>query len=221
MKHEMEHLRERCPTAGSCGRHVARRRLTLALVSLGVILPAVLAHATPPERSSKVYELGSIDVEQLDALDSESLANKLFGVRAQAVERTDARRMPGAIARADIVDQAMTMIGVPYRWGGNDPDSGLDCSGFVRYVYRKATGKLLPRQSAQISKTGSAIAKPDLHPGDLVFFNTPRGTATHVGIYVGKQKFVHAPATGSSIRVESLSANYWASRYYGARRFMG
>jgi cell wall-associated NlpC family hydrolase len=115
----------------------------------------------------------------------------------------------------------MTLIGVPYRWGGNDPDSGLDCSGFVRYVYRKATGKLLPRQSAQISKTGSAIAKPDLHPGDLVFFNTPRGTATHVGIYVGKQKFVHAPATGSSIRVESLSANYWASRYYGARRFMG
>lgn len=221
MTHKIEHLREGHSAAGSCRRHGLRRHLTLVLVRLGIALPAVLAHATPPERSGNAYELASIDVEQLDTLDSESLASKLFGARAPAVGRVEARRIPGAIAHADIVGQAMTLIGVPYRWGGNDPDSGLDCSGFVRYVYHKATGKLLPRQSAQISKTGSAISKPDLHPGDLVFFNTPRGTATHVGIYVGKQKFVHAPATGSSIRVESLSANYWASRYYGARRFTG
>jgi cell wall-associated NlpC family hydrolase len=193
----------------------------LVLVSIGVALPAVVARATPPEQNGNAYELVSIDVEQLDSLDSEALAGKLLGARVSVVGGVEARRVPGAIRHADIVDQAMTLIGVPYRWGGNDPENGLDCSGFVRYVYRKATGKLLPRQSAQISKTGSAIAKPDLHPGDLVFFNTPRGTATHVGIYVGEQKFVHAPATGSSIRVELLSANYWASRYYGARRFTG
>lgn len=200
-------------------RHITRF-ITRKVACIGVALPVALSHAATLEHSS-AYDVESIDVEQLDALDSEALAGKFFTARGETAERATGQRVSGAMAPVGIVNQAMTLIGVPYRWGGNDPDRGLDCSGFVRYVYRKAAGKLLPRQSAQISKTGSAIAKPDLHPGDLVFFNTPRGTATHVGIYVGKQQFVHAPATGRSIRVESLATNYWASRYYGARRYIG
>ncbi|WP_438394657.1 C40 family peptidase [Caballeronia sp. DA-9] len=110
------------------------------------------------------------------------------------------------------------MIGVPYSWGGNTPEQGLDCSGFVRYVYQKATGILLPRVSSQISRQGVAVSQTDLHPGDLVFFNTTRGTATHVGIYVGENQFIHAPKKGAFVRIESMKSAYWTRRYYGARR---
>jgi len=102
-----------------------------------------------------------------------------------------------------VLEKAETMIGVPSLWGGNAPEQGLDCSGFVRYVYEKAAGIPLPRLSAQISRKGSAIAQSELHPGDLVFFNTPRGEATHAGIYVGEQGFIHAPKRGAFIRIES------------------
>jgi len=100
----------------------------------------------------------------------------------------------------------------------NTPAQGLDCSGFVRYVYAKATGILLPRVSSQISRQGVAIAQTDLHPGDLVFFNTTRGRATHVGIYVGENQFIHAPKKGAFVRIESMKSAYWTHRYYGARR---
>ncbi|SAL44197.1 peptidase P60 [Caballeronia sordidicola] len=119
---------------------------------------------------------------------------------------------------SDILQKAETMIGVPYSWGGNTPEQGLDCSGFVRYVYQKATGILLPRVSSQISRQGVAVSQTDLHPGDLVFFNTTRGTATHVGIYVGENQFIHAPKKGAFVRIESMKSAYWTRRYYGARR---
>jgi cell wall-associated NlpC family hydrolase len=119
-----------------------------------------------------------------------------------------------------VLEEAETMIGIRYVWGGNTPEEGLDCSGFVHYVYEKAAGILLPRLSAQISRQGKPIAQTDLHPGDLVFFNTPRGAATHAGIYVGEHQFIHAPKTGAFIRVESMRSAYWTSRYYGARRMV-
>lgn len=125
------------------------------------------------------------------------------------------------VTLSGVLEKAQTMIGIPYLWGGNTPEERLDCSGFVRYVYEKAAGILLPRLSAQISRKGSAIAQSDLHPGDLVFFNTPRGEATHVGIYLGEQRFIHAPSRGRSFvsnRIESMKSAYWTSRYYGARR---
>ncbi|KQR74688.1 hypothetical protein ASG35_18325 [Burkholderia sp. Leaf177] len=119
---------------------------------------------------------------------------------------------------SDVLEKAETMIGVPYSWGGNTPEQGLDCSGFVRYVYQEATGILLPRVSSQISRKGVAITRTNLHPGDLVFFNTTRGTATHVGIYVGENQFIHAPKKGAFVRIESMKSAYWTRRYYGARR---
>ncbi|WP_213781085.1 C40 family peptidase [Caballeronia sp. dw_276] len=132
-------------------------------------------------------------------------------------EQVVAEDMPSA-RLSDVLEKAETMIGVPYSWGGNTPEQGLDCSGFVRYVYQKAAGILLPRVSSQISRKGVAIAQTDLHPGDLVFFNTTRGTATHVGIYVGENQFIHAPKKGAYVRIESMKSAYWTRRYYGARR---
>lgn len=97
------------------------------------------------------------------------------------------------------------MIGVRYRWGGNTPDSGLDCSGFVRYVFQDTLGLALPRRAEEMSRLGEKVRVSDLKPGDLVFFNTMRRTFSHVGIYIGDNKFVHSPSTGSTIRVDDMT----------------
>jgi len=118
----------------------------------------------------------------------------------------------------DVVVGALNMIGVRYRWGGNTPDSGLDCSGFVRYVFRDTLGLSLPRRAEEMSRVGEKVSMRNLKPGDLVFFNTMRRTFSHVGIYIGDNKFVHSPSTGSTIRVDDLDDGYWEKRFTGARR---
>jgi cell wall-associated NlpC family hydrolase len=118
----------------------------------------------------------------------------------------------------DVVVGALNMIGVRYRWGGDSPDSGLDCSGFVRYVFQDTLGLALPRRAEEMSRVGEKVRVSDLKPGDLVFFNTMRRTFSHVGIYIGDNKFVHSPSTGSTIRVDDLDDRYWEKRFNGARR---
>lgn len=118
----------------------------------------------------------------------------------------------------DVVVGALNMIGVRYRWGGNSPDSGLDCSGFVRYVFQDTLGMSLPRRAEEMSRVGEKVRMSELKPGDLVFFNTMRRTFSHVGIYIGDNKFVHSPSTGSTIRVDDLDSSYWEKRFTGARR---
>lgn len=118
----------------------------------------------------------------------------------------------------DVVVGALNMIGVRYRWGGNTPDSGLDCSGFVRYVFQDTLGMNLPRRAEEMSRVGEKVSMSNLKPGDLVFFNTMRRTFSHVGIYIGDNKFVHSPSTGSTIRVDDLDDGYWEKRFTGARR---
>jgi cell wall-associated NlpC family hydrolase len=118
----------------------------------------------------------------------------------------------------DVVVGALNMIGVRYRWGGNTPDSGLDCSGFVRYVFQDTLGMSLPRRAEEMSRMGEKVSMSNLKPGDLVFFNTMRRTFSHVGIYIGDNKFVHSPSTGSTIRVDDLDDGYWEKRFTGARR---
>jgi cell wall-associated NlpC family hydrolase len=118
----------------------------------------------------------------------------------------------------DVVVGALNMIGVRYRWGGTSPDSGLDCSGFVRYVFQDTLGLALPRRAEEMSRVGEKVRVADLKPGDLVFFNTMRRTFSHVGIYIGDNKFVHSPSTGSTIRVDDMDDAYWEKRFTGARR---
>ncbi|CAJ0783018.1 hypothetical protein LMG19083_00988 [Ralstonia psammae] len=133
---------------------------------------------------------------------------------------------PGLISNVmsktgDVVMNALGMIGLRYRFGGNTPESGLDCSGFVRYVFNDTFGFLLPRRAVEMSRVGTSVDTAELRPGDLVFFNTMRHTFSHVGIYIGDNKFVHAPSTGSKIRVDDMTASYWVTRYNGARRIEG
>jgi cell wall-associated NlpC family hydrolase len=113
---------------------------------------------------------------------------------------------------------ALGFMGVPYKWGGNDAQTGLDCSGFLQSVYQQITGVVLPRTSERQAAATQAIAPHELAPGDLVFFNTTGAPYSHVGIYIGEDRFVHAPRTGSRIKLERLSAAYWSARFESARR---
>lgn len=119
---------------------------------------------------------------------------------------------------SELAMQAIGMLGINYKRGGNTPEDGLDCSGLVDYVYKEAWGTILPRTSAEISKVGKIIKTKDLQAGDLVFFNTLRRGFSHVGIYLGEHKFIHAPSTGGQVRIESMDVKYWKKRFNGARR---
>ncbi len=123
-------------------------------------------------------------------------------------------------AAQDVILQGLKLVGVRYRFGGNDEDSGLDCSGFVRLVFKNSLGAQLPRTAAEMSQVGQRIDSSQLKPGDLVFFNTMRRTFSHVGIYLGDNHFLHAPRTGAEVRVESMEDSYWIKRYNGARRII-
>jgi hypothetical protein len=120
----------------------------------------------------------------------------------------------------ELVLRALSLLGVNYKWGGNSPDTGLDCSGLVRHVFSEATGLVLPRRAEDMSRNGDAVRRDQLRPGDLVFFNTLRRAFSHVGIYIGNGQFVHAPSSGGNVRVESLSGQYWRQRFNGARRVL-
>ena len=122
---------------------------------------------------------------------------------------------------SDLVIGAMGFLGVPYRFGGTSIETGFDCSGFVKAIYEQSIGLVLPRSAAQQAAATQTIDKSELRPGDLVFFNTMRRAFSHVGIYVGGGKFIHAPKPGAQVRVEDMGGSYWARRFDGARRVTG
>src|SRR5450830_40661 len=122
---------------------------------------------------------------------------------------------------SELAVQALSMLGINYRYGGTSPDTGLDCSGLVRYVFKEAWDKDLPRTAVEISRIGEKVDKVDLKPGDLVFYNTLRRGFSHVGIYLGDRKFIHSPSAGGQVRIEDMDLAYWKKRFNGARRIIG
>lgn len=138
---------------------------------------------------------------------------------AQTAEAPDAAAQEPANRFAqDIMLQALGLIGVTYRWGGNSPETGLDCSGFIKYVFQQSLNIALPHNAFAISRLGEDVDKDALKPGDLVFFNTLGRRFSHVGIYLGDDRFIHSPSKGSKVQIVRLSDAYWAKRYNGARR---
>lgn len=126
---------------------------------------------------------------------------------------------PVADKTQDLLLYALSLNGTRYKFGGRNAESGFDCSGFVSYVYDKAAGLSLPRTANAISQAGARIARSELQPGDLVFFNTLRRAFSHVGIYLGDNRFIHASSSNSGdVMVSDLSEKYWAKRFNGARR---
>lgn len=166
-----------------------------ALLALCAASPALAAHAAGP-------------------------AAKPAAARSAPVQAT--APTPALLQRAqDVAIFALSLIGVDYRFGGESPQGGVDCSGLVRYVFSQTTGIALPRTSAALGKTGLNVARIDLVPGDLVFFNTRHFINSHVGIYLGDNRFVHAPSQGGEVRIASMADEYWRKRFNGARRLIG
>jgi cell wall-associated NlpC family hydrolase len=118
----------------------------------------------------------------------------------------------------EMIFYALSHLGVRYKYGGDNPDKGFDCSGLVRWVFNRTWGMMLPRRSDEIARSGKEISRDQLKPGDLVFFNTLRRAYSHVGIYLGDGRFLHAPSAGGQVRVENMNVPYWQQRWNGARR---
>ena len=123
-----------------------------------------------------------------------------------------------SVGTEDISIAAVGLVDVPYRYGGNTPKGGFDCSGLIVYVYNKAAGIKLPRTIQQMSQQGRSIDNQAPAPGDLVFFNTTGEKYSHAGIYVGQGRFVHAPSAGGTVRLDYITAPYWAAKFTEARR---
>ena len=168
------------------------------------VLPAALlisfaAYAAPQQERSP-DDLGHM-------LADKGLIGQLDQVRQTVTDRT-----------SELVVTAVGFMGVPYRRGGNSAETGFDCSGFVRAMYNQTVGLMLPRRAVEQAAATAPVARADLKPGDLVFFNTMRRAFSHVGIYVGEGKFIHSPRSGAEVRVENMNGSYWQRRFDGARR---
>jgi cell wall-associated NlpC family hydrolase len=137
-------------------------------------------------------------------------------VQVETPVETISPRQPTRSAEALL--QALLALGIDYRYGGQSPTTGFDCSGLVAHVFLEAYGLRLPRNTKGQSAAGADVAGSDLEAGDLVFFNTLNRPYSHVGIYLGDGRFVHAPKAGSRVRVEKMDSPYWGKRFDGARR---
>ncbi|WP_414445472.1 NlpC/P60 family protein [Burkholderia sp. 22PA0106] len=166
-----------------------------------VVLSLLAACSTAPQQSART---GS--------------SMRITTPRAFAPPRGFPNFVDHSIGREEIPIQAMSLVGIPYRWGGNTPDAGFDCSGLVRYIVSRAANVSLPRTTAEMSTRGVSVEPDEIAPGDLVFFNTTGRPHSHVGIYVGKLRFVNAPSTGGTVRLDYLTNPYWAKHFDGIRR---
>lgn len=142
-------------------------------------------------------------------IDSKAMITKIEAVSQSVVHEA-----------ADLVDNALGLLGVRYRRGGSTAETGFDCSGFVKAVYAQTLGLVLPRRAEQQAAVTQKIDQSELQPGDLVFFNTMRRAFSHVGMYIGDGKFVHSPRSGEAVRVEEMDQSYWRRRFNGARRVL-
>lgn len=179
-------------------------------LSLALLLVAFGAQATPPAAED---DIGRFIAEK-------RLVDRLEEARVAMGERVVSGASHVAHRASDLVVTAMGFLGVPYRRGGNSVETGFDCSGFVKAMYEQAAGMALPRRANEQAAATQQIERQELQPGDLVFFNTLRRTFSHVGIYIGDDKFIHSPKPGARVRVEDMRVSYWAKRFDGARRVL-
>lgn len=183
------------------------------LLALGLLVQPVIAAEAGSDSAKEA------PVENVAEAGKETPKQSMFQAGKSYFFKVSDRLADSVTIKSDeLINRAMEVIGVRYRWDTQLPQSGLDGSSFVGYVFKDKLGFLLPRKSTQMSQVGKPVQRDDLQPGDLVFFNTMRLTFSHVGIYVGDNKFIHSPSKGASVRVDDLNSLYWDKRFDGARR---
>lgn len=197
-----------CSLDGWLGRRLISAPMTRWL-SLLLLAAATGAQAAPP--ASAEDDVGRFMAEK-------RLVDRLEEVRVNVGERVHEGASRVAHRASDLVVTAMGFLGVPYRRGGSSVETGFDCSGFVKAMYEQTVGLILPRRANEQAAATEKIDRKELQPGDLVFFNTLRRTFSHVGIYIGDNKFIHSPKPGAQVRVEDMGVPYWSTRFDGARR---
>jgi cell wall-associated NlpC family hydrolase len=190
--------------------------LTLVLALNHIVPSQAVAQSSRPPSASEQKK----NERDLLKIISEAEAKLATALALPAVETAGSNETSFGQFGSELVLRAMTLLGINYKFGGNTPETGFDCSGFVRYVFKEAFGLSLPRRAEEISNKGQRVAIEQLIPGDLVFFNTMKRTFSHVGIYIGNNQFVHAPSSGGAVRVEGIDKSYWQTRFDGARRLL-
>lgn len=183
--------------------------MRLILCGLVFLTTAALAAPAEDDLERMIKERGL--VTQITDQLSQQISSQLSGPLQTARSTLGGRA-------SELVIQAMGLLGVPYKRGGTSEEKGFDCSGFVRHMFEKSVGLVLPHRAEEQAKVTEEINRSELRPGDLVFFNTMKRTFSHVGIYVGDGKFIHAPRPGKSVRVDDMREAYWQKRFNGARR---
>lgn len=148
-----------------------------------------------------------------------SLSIGLAGIHGAYADETVEVPAHSNDAIGNMLLQAVSLMGIPYKWGGNTPETGMDCSGFIRYVFQKSLGITLPRTAAGMARVGKRVSFSNMEPGDLIIFNTGRGRNTHIGMYLGDNKFIQAPHTGTDIQITELSSR-WRSKINGVKRIV-
>lgn len=197
-------------------------RLLLILLLGSASLPA-LAHQATLDNNHTLTQAGAGSPALADAmaLSDRTLLETTTNLRAvvDVAPQLAAAQPTGRVQV--LLQKALALLGTPYRWGGNSPDGGFDCSGMVGYVFRSALGIELPRVSREMAKDGTKVDRASLAVGDLVFFSRRGKRVDHVGIYVGEGRFVHAPRAGRDVTVSNLDEGYWSRKYLQARRVAG
>ena len=184
---------------------VKEKAAEAATATLSALLPRLAASDTLPLVDRSAMVAGDI--------------SKLLAAYDLSKEGVVAQEQQGGKVQA-VLQRALALMGTPYRWGGTSPDSGFDCSGLVGYVFRTALGIELPRVSRDMASQGQSVAREQLAEGDLVFFSRSGRRVDHVGIYVGQQRFVDAPNSGGSVRLESLGGPWWEEHFAFGKRVL-
>ena len=185
-------------------------------LTICLLLP-LAAHATNREQ-----RLPNVNGYTPKSHVSAATSKNKHAVKTPVLSKNNSSLVPPMAAKqsSEVLSRAVNVLGTPYRWGGSSPSKGFDCSGFTRHVFENSLGLILPRRASEQAHAPGLVpvARHDLKPGDLVFFNTLRRTFSHVGIYIGDDKFIHAPRSGAKVRIEDMRLNYWRQRFDGARR---
>jgi cell wall-associated NlpC family hydrolase len=194
-------------------RSRARSKLALGVCSF-VLFASATAVGAQELRTEPRYETAA-------GVASAAPATVGIDVAASAQSLAQSFADRAVLSAQELAMYAMGLIGIRYTFGGRTPDTGFDCSGLVRYVFNRVTGRALPHNAFEMARMGVSVAKSELQVGDLVFYNTRGARFSHVGIYIGEGRFVHAPSRGGRVHIVDMSNRYWINRFDGARRLAG